>query len=228
MTSTSNPPRLLTTEEVATCIRLFRELRHWSQEQLAEISGLSVRTIQRVERGESANFDTRRALARAFELEDIDALNKPFSIPTAEDMATAQAQFDRDNVTLALSPLVTGRELARLVESCEMDLSEPGFEMPREAAESFAALVDAFREYRDCAELYTEVQKLDVYEDLQRQIEELKALGVSLRFAERKMQMVAKSPDADPVRLTALYVVAFRVGKEPEQIAMPRAARIGW
>ena len=115
MTSTSAQPRLLTPEEVATCIRQFRELRHWSQEQLAEISGLSVRTIQRVERGEAANFDTRRALARAFEFEDIDALNKPFSISTVEDLETAKAQFNRDHITLSLSPLASGRDLARLV-----------------------------------------------------------------------------------------------------------------
>lgn len=228
MTLTSTPPRTLTAAEVAACIRQFRELRHWSQEQLAEISGLSVRTIQRVEVGESANFDTRRALARAFEFEDIDVFNKPFAVPTAEELAARKAQFDRDHVTVALSPLVTGRELARLVERCEMDLSEPGFEMTGEAAESFAALVDAFREYRDCAELYTEVQKLDVYEGFQRQIETLKDLGVSLRFAERRMQMGAQSPDADPVRLTALYVLAFQLGKEPEQISTPRAGRIGW
>ncbi|EOX7330873.1 helix-turn-helix domain-containing protein [Pseudomonas aeruginosa] len=70
--------RLLTPTELAACIKLFREMRQWSQEQLSAISGLNVRTIQRVEQGQVASLDTRRALARAFELEDIDALNKPF------------------------------------------------------------------------------------------------------------------------------------------------------
>lgn len=230
MTTQNSPfsPRMLTTDEVAACIRLFRDLRHWSQEQLAAISGLSVRTIQRVEQGKSANFDTRRALARAFELEDIDALNKPFSIPNEEELRAAQEKFERDNITLALSPLATGRQLAQLVDTCDMDLSEPAFELPREAAEVFAALVDAFREYRDCSELYTQVQKLDVYDDLQRYIDELKESGVSLRYAERKMQIGASAPDAKPLRVTALYLVAFRLGKEPDQIATPRTARIGW
>lgn len=43
--------RLLTPAELGLCVRLFREMRQWSQEQLAEISGLNVRTIQRVEQG---------------------------------------------------------------------------------------------------------------------------------------------------------------------------------
>ena len=126
--TTAPPPRLLTPAEVGACIRQFRELRHWSQEQLAEISGLNVRTVQRVEQGESASFDTRRALARAFDLNDIDALNKPFSLPTAEELQTEKAQFERDHITLAVAPLTTGRQLASLITSCEMDLSEPAFE----------------------------------------------------------------------------------------------------
>lgn len=226
--STASEPRLLTNAEVAACIRLFRDLRHWSQEQLAAISGLNVRTIQRVEQGESASFDTRRALARAFELEDIDALNKPFAVPNEEELRAAQEKFNREHITLALSPLTAGRQLAQLVEACEMDLSEPAFELERDAAEVFAAMVDMFREYRDCAELYTQVQKLDLYDELQRHIDELKDKGVSLRYAERQMQMGANTPDAKPLRMTALYVVAFRLGKEPEQIATPRAARLGW
>lgn len=227
-TGTPTPPRLLTPKEVAAFIRLVREMRHWSQEQLAEISGLSVRTVQRVEQGESANFDTRRALARAFDLKDIDALNKPFSIPGEEELKVAKEKFDREHITLALTPLTTGRQLAKLVETCEMDLSEPAFELSRDAAEAFAELVDYFRDYRDCSELYSERQKLEVHEDLQRHIDTLKSLDVSLRYAERKMQVGAAEPATTPLAMTALYVVAYRLGHEPEQIATPKAARIGW
>lgn len=62
MNPTDSPtsPRVLTAPEVGAFTRLVRESRKWSQEQLAAISGLSVRTVQRVERGESANFDTDR------------------------------------------------------------------------------------------------------------------------------------------------------------------------
>jgi transcriptional regulator with XRE-family HTH domain len=35
-------------------IKKIRLERHWSQEQLAEMSGLSIRTIQRIENGENA------------------------------------------------------------------------------------------------------------------------------------------------------------------------------
>lgn len=144
--------RLLTPTELAACIKLFREMRQWSQEQLSAISGLNVRTIQRVEQGQVASLDTRRALARAFELEDIDALNKPFVIPSEEDAKAAKEKFDQEHVTLTATPLTTGKQLAKLAETCSMDLSEPAFELPREADETFAMLVDYLREYRDCAD----------------------------------------------------------------------------
>lgn len=48
-------------------IKEMRLERHWSQEQLAEMSGLSVRTIQRIENGENAGLESVKALAAVFE-----------------------------------------------------------------------------------------------------------------------------------------------------------------
>ena len=224
--TSASPPRLLTPAEVGACIRQFRELRHWSQEQLAEISGLNVRTIQRVEQGDSASFDTRRALARALDFDDIDALNKPFSLPTREELQAAQAKFERDHVTVAVAPLTTGRQLASLIVSCEMDLSEPAFELPRVAAVEFAALIDYYRDYRDCHDAYSETQKLEVFDDLQQHINALRDLGVSLCHGQRQVSVKLAVASAEPVMATVLYVVAFQLGHEPTQIVTPKAASI--
>lgn len=229
MNATEQAPkeRLLTPAELGLCIRLFREVRQWSQEQLAEISGLNVRTIQRVEQGLAASLDTRRALASAFEFEDVDALNKPFTIPTEEELKVEKEKFDREHVKLTAFPLTTGKELAKLAEAHMMDLSEPGFELSREADETFAELVDYFRDYRDCADAYSEAMKFDVYDELQARIDALKALGVSLRYAERKMQVKwGMQSDSNPMPVSVLYVVAFPLGKEPDEFATPKSGGI--
>lgn len=57
-------------------IQKLRLQRGWSQEQLAEISGLSVRTVQRIERGQAASLETMKALASVFEI-DIAQLTEP-------------------------------------------------------------------------------------------------------------------------------------------------------
>ncbi|BEG76415.1 MULTISPECIES: helix-turn-helix domain-containing protein [Alcaligenaceae] len=226
-TDTTQQSHLLTSEELAACIKLFREVRQWSQEQLAAISGLNVRTIQRVEQGQAASLDTRRALARAFDFEDIDALNKPFTIPSEEEAKAAKAEFDREHVTLKAIALTTGRQLARLAEVCAMDMSEPAFEVTREAEENFAALVDYFREYRDCAYAYSETQKLDVHDEMQSYIDTLKTLGVSLCYAERTMKVKwGTDADSTPMPVNVAYIVGFPVGKEPEQFATLKIGQI--
>lgn len=52
--------------------RKLRLQRGWSQEQLAELSGLSVRTIQRIERGQTAGLESLKSLAAVFEVEITD------------------------------------------------------------------------------------------------------------------------------------------------------------
>ena len=50
-------------------VQKLRLQRGWSQEQLAELSGLSTRTIQRIERGQQASVESLKALAAVFEIE---------------------------------------------------------------------------------------------------------------------------------------------------------------
>jgi transcriptional regulator with XRE-family HTH domain len=57
-------------------IQKLRLQRGWSQEQLAELSGLSVRTIQRLERGQAASVESLKALGAAFAI-DFSHLKEP-------------------------------------------------------------------------------------------------------------------------------------------------------
>lgn len=50
-------------------IRNLRLKKSWSQKQLAEISGLSVRTIQRIEQGDKPSLESAMSLAAIFEVD---------------------------------------------------------------------------------------------------------------------------------------------------------------
>ena len=57
---------------------ILKELRishHLSQEQLAQMSGLNVRTIQRIESGHNASFESLKCLAAALDV-DASTLNQ--------------------------------------------------------------------------------------------------------------------------------------------------------
>lgn len=129
------------------------------------------------------------ARARAFEIEDIDAFNKPYIIPTEEELQEEKARFDQDYITLPTFPLSTGHQLAKLAEGSTVDICQPGFEIKREAHEVFAALIDYFREYRDCVSDYPETSKFSVYDEMQELLDELLTLQVSIQCATREVHL---------------------------------------
>ena len=49
-------------------LKKLRLKKNWSQEQLAEITGISARTIQRIENGKKPGMETLKALAAGFNI----------------------------------------------------------------------------------------------------------------------------------------------------------------
>ena len=60
-------------------VKRLRQKSNWSQEQLAIMSGLSIRTIQRVESGQSASLETLKSLASVFET-DVSKLTEEITV----------------------------------------------------------------------------------------------------------------------------------------------------
>jgi transcriptional regulator with XRE-family HTH domain len=74
-------------------IQKLRLRRGWSQQQLADLSGLSVRTIQRIEQGQVASTESLKSLAAVFEI-DFSTLQEP-NMNTATVLASPAA-FDAE------------------------------------------------------------------------------------------------------------------------------------
>ncbi len=58
-------------------VKKLRLQRGWSQEQLAEMAGVTPRTIQRIERGQKPSLETARALASVFEVDQSTFSEEP-------------------------------------------------------------------------------------------------------------------------------------------------------
>jgi transcriptional regulator with XRE-family HTH domain len=217
--------QLISSQELSDMVKLLRGGRNWSQEQLAEISGLTARTIQRVERGETSNFDTRRALARAFEAPDIDCFNNPFVRITPEKAEAMTEKFRKDHFFLPAA-LGTGSALLELAEIAEGDMFHSATQMSQPAEELFAALTDYWREYRDAHDCYNAVSKLEVRKDLQGYLDELDREGFSVRVADRPVAVGLGGVDESPYRTRVAYIVAFAKGKEPIEIIVAKAENV--
>jgi len=108
------------TTAYADRIKELRSKRMWSQEDLANFSGINVRTVQRVERGHAASPDTLKALANGFGIDVTDLVQAKVPLPTtAPD-------------SLLLLRIQTGRDLFKLVRGAKLygfDHGEIGTEM---------------------------------------------------------------------------------------------------
>lgn len=82
----------------------------WSQQQLAEASGLSVRTIQRIEAGYPASTESLKSLAAVFEI-DFSALNPEQAMKSSPSDPSEQQEAEAFNYVRKLRGLY--RHVAR-------------------------------------------------------------------------------------------------------------------
>ena len=75
-------------------VKPLRIQRNWSQEQLAQMSGLSVRTIQRIEKGENIGLETLKSLAAVFEV-NVNDLKEDNSMTS--EVTEFEAELNSDN-----------------------------------------------------------------------------------------------------------------------------------
>ena len=86
-------------------IRKLRLQRAWSQEQLSECSGLSIRTIQRIERGQKASVESLKSLAAVFEVNitdltmETDMSNTMHSANTTHTTSNNETASEAENKT---------------------------------------------------------------------------------------------------------------------------------
>lgn len=107
-------------------VKKLRKQKNWSQDQLATMCGLSIRTIQRVESGQSASLETLKSLASVFEIE-IKKLTEEITVidKKAEDWKNLPLWFRFSLLTIHTRRIAILVELINLIVGCVMWYIEP-------------------------------------------------------------------------------------------------------
>ncbi|NNM56232.1 helix-turn-helix domain-containing protein [Acidocella sp.] len=224
-------PRHLTPEEIGWMVKAFRTAHGWTQETLAELSGLQTRTIQRVEQGQPSSTDTRRAIGRALKFDDLDFFNTLKGPPTGEEMQKQREAFDREHLLLD-ARVVDGRQLLALMQDgpgfgaiCAMSVAD----LPRSAQEAFAGIVDFVRDCMDIFDVAPQSELLGYGDTLDGSIAELKAAGFCLCAAFRDTKLTNDSwAEKMPLPCRITYLLAASKDKPPAKVAVARKVSGGF
>ncbi len=107
-------------------LRKLRLDKGWSQEQLAEISGVSTRTIQRIERGKTASLETLKCLASVFET-DLQTLREDPPMTTVDNPTlTAEDRAALNRMREWMKYDNAGYYTAPSPDSAESEDADPG------------------------------------------------------------------------------------------------------
>lgn len=223
------PSAPLTPSQIAAAVKGLRDLRGWTQATLAELSGLSERSVRRIEGGESADRESLRAIARAFEFEDIDIFTKPHCIPTAEQIAEYQRRLEAETVVVAVETL-DGRMLRDMLERTDALL--PVYGCTDAVAEArFAGLADLVRDYMDVRGDLTETFKLEMQAQFDVAIDVIRSVGHCVVGGVRRVRVrpaIGEKISDDPVPMGVLYVKCEPVDKSSTSLRVLRQLQFGF
>lgn len=94
-------------------LRKLRLQRGWSQEQIAELTDLSVRTIQRIERGGQPSLESAKALAAVFEV-DLQTFQTTAGDINMNEHQSLNTNNTEPNTVQTSNPHVTAAEKAAI------------------------------------------------------------------------------------------------------------------
>lgn len=229
MTPTAGNPIL------ANFVRLQREKRNWTQEHLAAVSGVSTRTVQRLERSGVHSAETLSAIAEAFDtdvqdvLEEVQRLSQKTTAEQADDLKKELDRF----FLLQLTRCSSGKALFANSTSCEAQ----NFDYPEDLNASQADAVGRLLDYlRDFAEIASDLEPSDTIraeQEINQKLRELAELGLSVFVGRYRASFALGSnqPVAWRVGVVAITATAnpriVRTGVDSEVLPtlIPRAQR---
>jgi transcriptional regulator with XRE-family HTH domain len=178
-------------------IKKLRTERAWSQEKLAELAGLSTRTVQRLERGEACAAHTLRAVATAFKID------------VGELITTDQGRFESRPPIEFLPCIRYGGDLFALVAGSHLFRRDND---PLENETEVEAVGSFFQELFDTSEIWDEIGPkghVEAEHRFTKLLAELEELGFRV-FANKKRDAYRTWANPSPMPVSLATVLVLR------------------
>jgi transcriptional regulator with XRE-family HTH domain len=215
------------TTHYATKTKELRVKRAWSQEQLADIAGVNVRTIQRIEHGDGASFESLKAVANAFGVDVGELLAPPAAESQPADKKEGQPPPPQQRV-IFLGRVRTGRDLFNVVGSGAEMYSYDNDDVDGDDVELVAQF---FQDIRDWGDLWSDIEPADrvrVPHQFNARIAELEERGLWVFAGSQRRAYSVNREKPQIIKLNTVYViivkndnpVIIRLGDEDAALAV--------
>jgi DNA-binding XRE family transcriptional regulator len=190
-------------------IRRLRQIKSWSQEELAHKSGVSVRTVQRAEGGESPNPNNLACIAEALEIEPTELLDEATDAGGGTPPGPPKADQSSAPIPVELYHVSNGNELLRCVDgSLALHADARAVTDPSDA-EAIGGILDALRDYLDIGSDMSFADQLRYGVDMTSEISALKDHGWWV-FAGKKRHKLCSADFGSPIPWVTCVVIVAR------------------
>ncbi len=221
MTTTLIDPKLL-----GFWARCVRESQYLSQEALAEAAGITMRTVQRFEAGETVQIGSRRSLAKALRYGDQDTFDDPKFAATVlgffDDLkAFQQKQVDDqhpDQMRLPAQLVCSGEEAIQFAQGNDAVCFDISTDLNRATKTIVATFADYVCDVGELDDL-SAATSLTFANEFDDMLKALKAEGAIVYTAKHDRKFVGENwADKTPMSMTLGYLVVVAATKKLEHL----------
>jgi hypothetical protein len=212
-------------------VRCIREAGHMSQDALAALSRVDIRTIQRMEVGNAVSITTQRCIARALGYENPDIFDDPeFALEIHKFLEGAQAikrsaleKEHPDRIRVKAARALNGEALGRLADTSNAVSLNIDDAITIEAKRVAAAMFDYISDLLDAKYDASLSDKLSFAQELETMLRELEDLGAAVYVATRSAKFANDHwTNKEPIPLTIGYLAAVPKGTSLGEMLVPR------
>jgi transcriptional regulator with XRE-family HTH domain len=137
-------------EHLAAIIKCERKRRNLTQEHLAQLAEVDVRTIQRIERTGGCSAETLMAIAEAFEIDSKELIAESEKRATAEKTSKElRAKSEAKSIVVRLEEITNGPDLFNRLSAAHAGIEDVPAEIGIEQEELVGLILDDLRDFGD-------------------------------------------------------------------------------
>ena len=185
----------------------LRKMKNLTQEHLAELSEVNVRTIQRLEKTGAYSPETLRAVAEAFDV-DCQVILAIANLPAGEQ----NAEIEKKYLRVRLVEVTNGKMLTDKIGTVNMLQPDYPPDLDKAQATATGELLDFMSDYLDIKSDLSPSENISQEGYFTDYLQNLRKLGLRVFSGCVKRSVVFKGDNGAPMPMTTAVVLIVRDG----------------